>query len=127
MKKLVENWRQALDEKHYDEGSMVVNQLNRLSQLVSELQSMVDETDNHEEWVESKITKAHDYISTVVNYLNGEKEIDDTIDEGIDNVTPENVLTAAAAIKQVLINFSPAIVVPALVMTYKDFKKKREK
>ena len=53
------------------EGSMVVNQLNRMSQIVDELQSMAEESDNHEEWVESKITKAHDYLSTVLNHLSG--------------------------------------------------------
>jgi len=61
----------SLDEGHGGEGSMAVRQLNNLSQMVQELQAMVDESDDHEEWVESKITKAHDYINTVLNYLSG--------------------------------------------------------
>ena len=73
MKKLFENWRKQIDESYEGEGSMAVNQLNRLSQIVEELQSMVSESDNHEEWVESKITKAHDYLSTVLNYIKGEE------------------------------------------------------
>jgi len=50
---------------------MAVRQLNNLSEMIQELQGMVDESDDHEEWVESKITKAHDYINTVLNYLSG--------------------------------------------------------
>ena len=60
-----------LSEAHGGEGSMAVRQLNNLSQMIQELQTMVDENDDHEEWVESKITKAHDYINTVLNYLSG--------------------------------------------------------
>ena len=61
----------SLSEAHGAEGSMVVRQLNNLSQMVQELQAMVDKDDNHEEWIESKITKAHDYLNTVLNYLSG--------------------------------------------------------
>tara|TARA_Y100000592_G_scaffold15861_1_gene23355 strand:+ start:2085 stop:2675 length:591 start_codon:yes stop_codon:yes gene_type:complete len=60
-----------ITEGDHGEGSMAVRQLNNLSQMVQELQGMVDESDNHEEWIESKITKAHDYLNTVLNYLSG--------------------------------------------------------
>ena len=65
------NKKGSIEEGHGGEGSMAVRQLNNLSQMVQELQGMVDESDDHEEWVESKITKAHDYINTVLNYLSG--------------------------------------------------------
>ena len=62
-----------LAEGHGGEGSMAVRQLNNLSQMVQELQAMVDESNDHEEWVESKITKAQDYMSAVMNYMKGKK------------------------------------------------------
>jgi len=36
-----------------------------------QLLDMIDDSDDLPEWVESKITKAADYISSVRNYLNG--------------------------------------------------------
>ena len=72
-----------LSEGHDGEGSMAVRQLNNLSQMVQELQGMVDENDNHEEWVESKITKAHDYLNTVLNYLSGAEPDFDPVNERV--------------------------------------------
>jgi len=60
-----------LTEGHGGEGSMAVGQLNRMAEMVDEVRGMIDEQDDLEEWVESKITKAHDYINTVLNYLAG--------------------------------------------------------
>ena len=42
-----------------------------MAEMVEEVRGMIDEQDDLEEWVESKITKAHDYINTVLNYLSG--------------------------------------------------------
>ena len=69
-----------LAEGHGGEGSMAVRQLNNLSQMVQELQAMVDESNDHEEWVESKITKSQDYLSSVLNYMRGSElsELDTT-------------------------------------------------
>ena len=72
-----------LAEGHGGEGSMAVRQLNNLSQMVQELQAMVDESNDHEEWVESKITKAHDYINTVLNYLSGADPDFDSVNERV--------------------------------------------
>tara|TARA_R100000278_G_scaffold116402_1_gene95752 strand:- start:201 stop:1034 length:834 start_codon:yes stop_codon:yes gene_type:complete len=77
------NKKGSLDEGHGGEGSMAVRQLNNLSQMVQELQAMVDESDDHEEWVESKITKAHDYINTVLNYLSGADPDFDPVNERV--------------------------------------------
>ena len=74
----------SLDEGQGGEGSMAVRQLNNLSQMVQELQAMVDESDDHEEWVESKITKAHDYINTVLNYLSGADPVNEKIEDAGD-------------------------------------------
>ena len=72
-----------LAEGHGGEGSMAVRQLNNLSQMVQELQAMVDESNEHEAWVESKITKAHDYINTVLNYLSGADPDFDSVNERV--------------------------------------------
>ena len=72
-----------ISEGENNEGSMAVRQLNNLSQMVQELQGMVDESDDHEEWVESKLTKAHDYINTVLNYFSGADPDFDSVTERI--------------------------------------------
>jgi len=56
---------------HYGEGSMASYQLNRTEQIAAELQELIDKDDDLDEWVEAKITKAQDYLSTVLNYMKG--------------------------------------------------------
>ena len=63
----------SIDEGHNGEGSMARSQLGRTTELASMLQSMIQDDSNLEEWVESKITKAHDYLSSVLNYMRGEQ------------------------------------------------------
>lgn len=53
------------------------------------------------------------------------EEIDTTMEEGIENITPENIQIVVDAFKQVAINFSPAIIMPALVLLYKELKQKK--
>tara|TARA_R110000744_G_scaffold60785_1_gene125778 strand:- start:23 stop:235 length:213 start_codon:yes stop_codon:yes gene_type:complete len=50
------------------------------------------------------------------------EEIDTTMEEGIENITPENIQIVVDAFKQVAINFSPAIILPALIVMYKELK-----
>jgi len=50
------------------------------------------------------------------------EELDATMDEGLENVTPENIQIAVEAFKQVAMNLAPAVVLPALMMAYKEFK-----
>tara|TARA_R110000744_G_scaffold169595_1_gene287521 strand:+ start:333 stop:767 length:435 start_codon:yes stop_codon:yes gene_type:complete len=47
------------------------------------------------------------------------------LEEGFENVTPENIQIVADAFKQVAISFSPAIIMPALVLLYKELKQKK--
>jgi len=63
----------SIDEGQDGEGSMARNQLGRTTELAAMLQSMIQDDSNLEEWVESKITKAHDYLSSVLNYMRGEQ------------------------------------------------------
>ena len=53
------------------EGRMAQGQLRRISELAEQVASKFDENSNLEEWVESKITKAEDYLSSVLNYMEG--------------------------------------------------------
>ena len=51
------------------EGSMARSQLYKLAKYSQELLEMFDDQTDLEEWVESKITKAADYIGSVKHYL----------------------------------------------------------
>jgi hypothetical protein len=62
----------ALNEGYEHEGSMARNQLGRTAELAAMIQSMISDDTDLEEWVESKITKAQDYLSSVLNYMRGE-------------------------------------------------------
>jgi len=59
------------DHEH-GEGGMAQNQLSVLAKNAAELTRMFSEQSDLPEWVESKITKAADYISMVKNYMEGE-------------------------------------------------------
>lgn len=52
-----------------DDGWMAKSELYRLAKYAVELHSMIQDTDNLEPWVQSKITKASDYISSVKHYM----------------------------------------------------------
>jgi len=58
------------------EGDMAKNQLARITMHSEHLASMLDDNENLPEWVQSKITKALDYISTAHDYLMGERRKD---------------------------------------------------
>ena len=55
-----------------EEGRMHRTSLAQLHAYSLHLLDMIDDSDDLPEWVESKITKATDYINSVRNYLNGE-------------------------------------------------------
>ena len=61
------------DLDHSDhEGSMAKSQLRRAAKYSQQLEHMIRETDDLPEWVESKITKASDYLGSVYHYLDYE-------------------------------------------------------
>jgi hypothetical protein len=54
----------------YDqEGDMAHDQLNTIDDAAEELKAIIDSDDNLPEWVQSKITKAMDYLDTARDYL----------------------------------------------------------
>ena len=46
--------------------------------------------------------------------------------EGLENVTPENIQIAADALRQVATNFAPAVIIPAIMMIYQEYKDKKK-
>lgn len=52
-----------------DDGWMAKSELYKLAKYAIALHGMIQDTDNLEPWVASKITKAADYISTVKHYM----------------------------------------------------------
>ena len=58
--------------KDRGEGAMADSQLNRIADLATMIDEMVDDDTKLPNWVKSKITKTLDYMSTVMNYMKGE-------------------------------------------------------
>lgn len=52
-----------------DDGWMAKSELYKLAKYAIALHGMIQDSDNLEPWVQSKITKASDYISTVKHYM----------------------------------------------------------
>ena len=52
-----------------EEGSMSRSQLMHMKNYAEELMQMISDHDDLPEWVESKITKASDYLGSVYHYL----------------------------------------------------------
>jgi len=62
------------DKGEYDqEGDMARDQLHTLVKAAKELHGILADDDNLPEWVQSKITKALDYIKTANDYMDQEK------------------------------------------------------
>ena len=58
-----------IKESEHDEGKMAQGQLKRITELSNMIQQQFNDNTNLEEWVEAKITKAEDYLSSVFNYI----------------------------------------------------------
>ena len=70
---MTEEVKDKYDEGEYDrEGDMAKSDLRSIIANAQRLHDMIDDADNLPEWVQSKITLAEDYISTVANYLTSE-------------------------------------------------------
>jgi hypothetical protein len=55
------------------EGKMARGQLGRIAEVAPMIQAMIHEDTDLDEWVEAKITKAHDYLTTILDYMKGKK------------------------------------------------------
>ena len=61
------------DAEYNDEGGMAISQLKTAKSAVEELMSIIKDDDNLPEWVQSKLTKAVDYMDSVRDYMSSEK------------------------------------------------------
>ncbi len=68
------------EDKDY-EGDMAKAQLDAIADKASELSDMLDDEDELEAWVQSKITKAKDYINAVYDNMMYDDDEDDEVDE----------------------------------------------
>ena len=57
------------EEHHAESEDMVNSQLHSLASNVEKLKSLVANFDELDPWVQSKLTLAEDYITTITNYL----------------------------------------------------------
>ena len=66
----------SIDKGEYDyEGQMARTQLQTTLRNCKDLIDMIKDDDNMPEWVQSKITLAQDYITTVRDYLQSKEEL----------------------------------------------------
>ena len=73
---------EAQDPKEYDfEGDMAKGDLKIIIKHAQKIHDMLDDNTNLPEWVQSKITKSEDYITTVANYL--DTEMNESITEAV--------------------------------------------
>lgn len=73
-----ENPEAPVNYGEYDrEGDMAKDDLRTINSAAQELYSILDADENLPEWVQSKITKAVDYLDTVRDYMKSNKEVDE--------------------------------------------------
>ena len=73
---------EEVDKGEYDyEGNMAKVQLQTLCRNSKDLIDMLSDDENMPEWVQSKITLAQDYITTVRDYLQSKQELGESLDE----------------------------------------------
>ncbi len=61
---------------HDQEGDMAKNQLKKIAKYALGLYAVLDDDQELESWVQSKITLADDYVSKVKHYLENELQVD---------------------------------------------------
>jgi hypothetical protein len=71
-----DDWKQGDDE-----SDMAQSQLKSIQSNASKLMSMIDNNEQLDAWVQSKLTKAQDYLQSVNNYLTGEESDENKVYE----------------------------------------------
>ena len=86
----------AIDKGEYDyEGQMARTQLQTTLRNCKDLIDMIKDDDNMPEWVQSKITLAQDYMTTVRDYLQSKQELGEAND--IEKAAKESAKASLAA------------------------------
>lgn len=83
-KKLSTPSSEPIKEEVDYEGEMVKSELYRIIENAEELFQMLDDDDQLEGWVQSKITKAADYLNSVTQYLKYQSVKPGMTDEKLD-------------------------------------------
>lgn len=79
-----EEKKDKYDEGEYDrEGDMAKSDLRSIIANAKRVHDMLEDSSNLPEWVQSKITLAEDYISTVANYMASEMSEEVVVEEDI--------------------------------------------
>lgn len=79
-----------------DESDMAHSQLYSIKHLASELCDIIDDGEQLDAWVQSKLTKAEDYLHSVYNYMRGEEaEYKRSMDRDDDDDEMEDVILGA--------------------------------
>ena len=82
----------VVDQGEYDrEGDMAIGQLNTIEDAAAELRSILDAEDNLPEWVQSKITKAVDYIDTARDYMKSKEGVTEVSKSTLDRYVSKAV------------------------------------
>jgi hypothetical protein len=77
---------ETIDRGEYDyEGQMARTQLQTIMRNSRDMIEMIKDDDNMPEWVQSKITLSHDYITTARDYLQSKQELGEDKDPCWDN------------------------------------------
>ena len=84
--------KETENQHEYDhEGEMAKSQLYSMINNSKQIISMLEDNTNLPEWVQSKLTLAHDYVSTVSDYLSGKQN---EVKEGFDHNSPKYLRSA---------------------------------
>jgi len=71
IKQVAKTYHGMITEERDAEGQMAKGELEVMAKKAQELVAMMQDDTQLEAWVQSKITKAKDYISSVHDYMNG--------------------------------------------------------
>jgi len=86
---------EAKDEGEYDyEGAMAKTLLQTICRNAEDIKNMLEDDENLPEWVQSKITKAEDYITTSLDYLKSTKELDEEVLDELSKGTLHSYMSA---------------------------------
>lgn len=82
-KKMTPGYKEDKDENEYDkEGEMLKDHLDIIMDAADEMYDTIDDDENLPEWVQSKVTKAADYLDTARDYMMSQKtDKDNRVDE----------------------------------------------
>ena len=95
--KLKEGVLDASDE----DGWMAKEQLYKISQYATKLHQMIGDTDNLEPWIQAKITKAADYMSSIKHYIEYEQVNPHPTDEPAEEPSMDTALELAQSMESV--------------------------